>query len=723
MSKGSSLYTQENRLIAIESPLGADVLLLAGLRGVEGISTLFNFELELLSENHGIHFADIVGEKVTLSIYLADGSQRYFNGIISRFCHGRGGGETGTDTRFSSYNATMVPWFWLLTRTADSRIFQNKNIPDIIEQVFSDQGFSDYSLRLHGSYEPREYVVQYRETDFNFISRLMEEEGIHYFFEHEKVKHVLVLADSPAENKPCPRQEEARYEISGSGNEQEDVLTQLEVMQQIRSGKYSLNDFNFKTPGTDLVVSVNSRVKLGPGEREIYDYPGEYARRNEGDRLANIRLEEEEARITTIRGDSRCRSFTSGCRFRLQDYFRDDMNQKEFLLTRIIHEVKLRDSFEGSGAAGSKTGMQAYTNTFECIPHEVPFRPRRQTVKPVVEGVQTAIVVGPSGEEIYTDEFGRVKVQFHWDREGKKDENSSCWIRVSQLWAGAGWGAMWIPRLGHEVIIDFVEGDPDRPIITGRVYHGSNMPPYKLPDEMTKSTIKSDSSKGGGGSNELRFEDKKGGEEIFLHGQKDWNIVIENNKTQSVGVNESLSVGNNRTKTVGVDQSETIGKNKTIAVGIDHTEMIGANKTMTVGANHTENIGANMTLTVGSNQTETIAINCAETIGVAKELTIGAAYQVTVGAAMNETVGAAKAVEVGASSTLLVGKDMSVKVAKNSSHNAKKITIEADDEITIKTGKAMINMKKNGDIVISGKKITIKGSGDVVIKGSKILEN
>lgn len=722
MSKGSSFYTQENRLVAIESPLGADVLLLAGLRGVEGISTLFSFELELLSEDHNISFADIVGENVTVSIFLADGSQRSINGIISRFSHGRGGGESGTDTRFSSYNATMVPWFWLLTRTADSRIFQNKNVPDIIEQVFSDQGFSDYSLRLHGSYEPREYAVQYRETDFNFIARLMEEEGIHYFFEHERGKHVLVLADSPVENKPCPLQEEARYEITGSGLEQEDVLTHLEVMKEIRAGKYCLRDFNFKTPGTDLEVSVNSRLQLGPGEREIYDFPGEYSMRNTGDRLANIRMEEEEAQITTIRGGSRCRSFTSGYRFRLQDYFRDEMNRKEFLLTRIVHEVKQQGSYQGS-TAGTQTGMQAYANTFDCIPHDVPFRPLRLTVKPVVEGVQTAIVVGPSGEEIYTDEFGRVKVQFHWDREGERDENSSCWIRVSQLWAGAGWGAMWIPRIGHEVIVDFVEGDPDRPIITGRVYHGSNMPPYKLPADKTKSTIKSDSSKGGGGSNEFRFEDRKGGEEIFLHGQKDWNIVIENNKSQSVGVDESLSVGNNRTKTVGVDQSETIGKNKTIAVGVDHTEMIGANKTMTVGANHTEAIGANMTLTVGSNQTETIAINCAETIGVAKELTIGAAYQVTVGAAMNETVGAAKAVEVGASKSVLVGRDMSVKVAKNSSHSAKKILIEADDEITIKTGKAVINMKKSGDILIQGKKITIKGSGNIIVKGSKIVEN
>jgi type VI secretion system secreted protein VgrG len=262
-------------------------------------------------------------------------------------------------------------------------------------------------------------------------------------------------------------------------------------------------------------------------------------------------MQEQEASITTVTGSSVCRAFTSGYRFDLQDYYRDDMNNKPYVLTSLDHGATEPVGASGQGSEAS------YTNSFVCIPFEVPYRPSRLTPKPVVQGTQTAIVVGPAGEEIYTDEHGRVKVQFHWDREGKKDEKSSCWIRVSQLWAGAGWGAMYIPRIGHEVIVDFLEGDPDRPIITGRVYHGINMSPYGLPAEKTKSTIKSDSSLGGGGSNELRFEDKKGSEEVFLHGQKDWTIAIENDKNQTVGHDETLSVGNNRTKTVGVDQSET----------------------------------------------------------------------------------------------------------------------------------------------------------------------
>jgi len=732
-------YTQENRLIAIDTPLGKDALLLTGCHGIEGISGLFSFELSLLSENHNIKFEDIIGKNVTVSIILADGDKRFFNGIISSFSQGRGGGEAGGDPHFSHYTATMVPWLWLLTRTADSRIFQKLSVPDIVEKIFTEKEFLDYKLLLNDSYDKRDYCVQYRETDFNFISRLLEEEGICYFFEHEEKKHTLILADASDKFKPCPKQESARYQISAGGWLEEDVITILDKMQEIRPAKYTINDFNFEIPGTDMMVDVSTKQMLGPGEREIYDYPGLYTKKAQGERLTTIRMEEEETKITTITGSSDCRAFTSGYRFTLSDYYREDMDNKDYVLTHIEHEV--REISDYYGASIESMGSESpYINRVKCIPFDVPYRPSRDTAKPVVRGTQTAIVVGPAGEEIYPDEHGRVKVQFHWDREGTNDENSSCWIRVSQVWAGAGWGAMHIPRIGQEVIVDFLEGDPDRPIITGRVYHGTNTPPYSLPDEKTKSTIKSDSSLGGGGSNEIRFEDKKGEEEVFLHGQKDWTIAIENDKNQTVGHDETISVANNRTKDVGVDQSETIG----------------ANKTIKVGANHTESIGANMSLKVGSNKTETVTINTAETIGVAKELTIGGLYQITVGAAMNETVGAAKAEEIGAAKIVAVGANSSEKIGKNKSLDAggnisesagkdvsiksgkkmslsagddfavsgeKKGSIDIKDELVIKCGKATITLKKNGDISINGKKIQVDGSGDVVIKGKKILQN
>ena len=713
-------YTQENRLIAIDTPLGKDVLLLTGCHGIEGISGLFSFELNLLSENHNITFEDIIGKNVTVSIILADGDKRFFNGIISSFSQRRGGGEAGGD---SHYAATMVPWLWLLTRTADSRIFQKLSVPDIVEKIFTEKEFLDYKLLLNDSYEKRDYCVQYRETDFNFISRLLEEEGISYFFEHEEKKHTLILADASDKFKPCPKQESARYQISAGGWLEEDVITSLEKMQEIRPGKYCINDFNFEIPGTDMKVDVSTRQMLGPGEREIYDYPGLYTKKAQGERLTTIRMEEEETKITTITGSSDCRAFTSGYKFNLSDYYREDMDKKDYVLTHIEHEVREVSDYYGASIESMGSEMP-YINRFKCIPFEVPYRPSRDTVKPVVRGTQTAIVVGPAGEEIYTDEHGRIKVQFHWDREGEKDENSSCWIRVSQAWAGAGWGAMHIPRINQEVIVDFLEGDPDRPIITGRVYHGTNTPPYPLPDEKTKSTIKSDSSLGGGGSNEIRFEDKKGEEEVYLHGQKDWTIAIENDKNQTVGHDESLSVGND--------------------------------KTIEIGANHTESIGANMSIKVGKNKTETVTINTAETIGVAKELTIGGAYQVTVGAAMNETIGAAKAEEIGAAKSVNIGANSSENIGKNKSVDAgknisqsagkdvsvqsgKKMALNAGDDfaisggkggiidikdqLTIKCGSASITLKKNGDITIKGKKINVKGSGDVVIKGSKIAEN
>lgn len=521
-------YTQDNRLIAIDTPLGMDALLLTKFTGREGLSVPFGFELDIVSENHNVKFEDIIGKNATVSVILADGDKRFFNGIISRFAQGMAG-EEDKSIHFSCYTATMVPWLWLLSRTADSRIFQQLSVPDIVEQIFTEKGFLDYKLLLDDTYEQKDYCVQYRETDFDFISRLFEKEGIFYFFEHDEGKHTLVLADAPDKHKHCPKQETARCQISAGGWTEEDVITNLEWTQEIRVGKYTLNDYNFEIPSADLKVEAPSTIELGPGEREIYDYPGSYAKRDNGDRLVNIRMQEQESRITTITGSSVCRAFTSGYKFDIQDYHREDINEKSYVLTSLSHNASQAIS------SGDVEPDFSYVNNFVCIPHDVPYRPSLITSKPVIEGAQTAIVVGPAGEEIYTDEHGRIKVQFHWDREGKKDENSSCWIRVSQIWAGAGWGAMHIPRIGQEVIIDFLEGDPDRPIITGRVYHGANTPPYTLPDEKTKSTIKSNTSPGGGTANELLMEDKSGKTQVVLsnaYGHK----ITEDEESQTLTV-------------------------------------------------------------------------------------------------------------------------------------------------------------------------------------------
>jgi type VI secretion system secreted protein VgrG len=756
-------YTQANRLIAIETPLGEDVLLLRGLHGSEAISRLFQFELDLLSENRSISFDDVVGKNVTLRISLADGSARYWNGFVSRFSQGH------FESGLTEYHAVMVPWLWFLTRTADCRIFQNKKAPDIIKQIFKDLGFSDFKLQLYGDFVEREYCVQYRETDFNFVSRLMEEEGIFYFFEHEHGKHTLVLANDPSAHKPCPKQPSSRYSLTAGSWQHEDVVLEWHQEQEVRPGSYAVTDYNFQTPSSSLAATVT-----GKNTYEIYDYPGEYRKRAEGDGLARIRLQEQEMPRLVARGSSACRAFTTGFRFDLKDHYRNDLNQS-YLLTAINHVATQGISYTGGSSNDSELN---YNNNFECIPSSTPFRPPRVTAAPVVQGCQTAVVVGPGGEEIFTDKYGRVKVQFHWDREGKRNENSSCWIRVSHPWAGKGWGAVSIPRIGQEVIVDFLEGDPDQPIIVGRVYNAGQMPPYGLPGQAVVSGIKSNSTKGGGGYNEIILDDTKGNELIRVHGQKDREKKIEhdersnigNDRTEGVGHDESITIGNNRTEKVGVNENITIGNNRTESVGVNETISIGSNRTETVGANESitvaltrtrnvgvnemVNVGAAQEITIGGLQALTVGLTRAKTVGVSESVNIGTSQTVGIGTSQtvgigssqtvnigtdrSETVGANKAVKVGSNLSEDIGSDQTVKIggklAENvgSDHNnevggnrdtkissndtldvGSNLKITAGSQITLETGQSKIVMKSGGQIEISGMSIEIKGSTSV----------
>jgi type VI secretion system secreted protein VgrG len=516
-------YTQDNRSITLDTPLGKDELLPTALRGSEGMSRLFSFEVVAVSHNQAITFEKIVGKNVTIALVLPDATERYINGIVSQFCQVGASQHQDKDVHATEYRATVVPWLWLLTLTENSKIFQDKSIPDIVDAVFQKRGFQkgkDYAFRLRGTHDKRDYCVQFRETDFQFVSRLLEEQGIHYFFEHGKGTHTLVIADDPGENKPCPQQRTARYQRAAGGTTEDDLVQAFRKRMEVVATGVTLNDYNFEVPTTDLKANVPSNKKLTDRDCELYDHPGRYETKNKGDRLANLRMQGEEARIAVCTGASTCRAFSSGQRFELKDYYRADVTDKQYVLTSLTHEAS-----QAMGLSGEGEGFD-YRNEFSCIPHDVPFRPPRETPRPIMRGTQTAIVVGPSGEEIYTDKYGRIKVQFHWDRDGKRDENSSCWIRVGQLWAGSGWGAVYIPRIGQEVIVDFLDGDPDRPIVIGAVYHGNNKAPYPLPDEKSKSAIKSETTTGGNGFNEIRFEDKKGDEELFLHAQKDMNVLV-----------------------------------------------------------------------------------------------------------------------------------------------------------------------------------------------------
>ncbi len=577
-------WTELKRFLNLLTPLGDDKFLLSSFTGEEGISELFHFHLDLLSEDAAIDFNRIMGQNVTFSVRLADtSSARYFNGFVSRFI------QLPSGPRLSHYQAEVVPWPWFLTRTADCKIFQNMTVVDIVKKVFGDFGFTDFEDQTKNTYPKWEYCVQYRETAFNFVSRLLEREGILYFFKHENGKHTLVLGDAPSVHQPCPVQSTVMYDRSAmlGMRHGEDAIFGWKQEQEMRAGKYALCDYNFQTPAQWLGTEVASAIDQGGNMRfEIYDYPGIYEKREEGDKLAKVRIEEEEAVHAVFQGESDCRTLAPGFKFALAGYERQDQNAM-YVLTHVTHHGEEGGLYSGQGSVTDST----YKNTFTAIEAPVPFRPPRRAPKPLIHGTQTAAVVGPSGEEIYVDKYGRVKVQFYWDRLGTVNESSSCWIRVAQPVAGKGWGAVWTPRIGQEVVVSFLEGDPDRPLITGSVYNAVQMPPYALPDEMTKSTVKSYSSKGGGGFNEIRFEDKKGSEQVFIHGERNLDVRVKSDRFETLGGESHLIVQK--------DQLEAVKQDKHLHVTGDQNEKVDGTVSLSAGQNIQIKTGQNHALDAG----------------------------------------------------------------------------------------------------------------------------
>ena len=607
-------YTQDQRLLAIDTPLGKDVLLLQQLNGYEGVSRLFSYELDLLAyDNDSISFKDIVGQKVSITIRLPKGKARYINGYVSRFTQG------DTDERlFTHYRAQVVPWLWFLTRQADCRIFQDMAVPEIISKIFDPFGFKDFRPSLKNSYPDLEYCVQYRETSFNFVSRLMEEFGIFYYFDHTtQGKHTMVLADQSSNPPACPGSP-ISYGTQVGGLEDPQVITSWNVGQELKTGKYSVTDYNFITPSTSLLSNDPTVVQLPASQPlELFDYPGLHTTKDQGDAVAKVRMQEEEASYMVVSAAGNCRGLMSGFSFVLQNHYRGDQNANYFV-TEVQHYASAGDSY-----TAASTESETYSNHLACIPASVPYRPPRITPKPFVQGPQPALVVGKSGEEIWVDKYGRVVVQFYWDRLGQKNENSSCWIRVSQPWAGSNWGAIWIPRIGQEVLVSFLEGDPDRPVITGRVYNADQMPPYELNKYQTRSTFMSRSSKGGGSSNynELRFEDLKGQEQIFMNAEKDMDLRVENDSREYIGASRHLIVTSN--------QQEKINADKHLQVVGNHFEKITGNMSLQVTGNQMESVTGNKSLSVTGNQSESVTGN------VSLSVTQGKNESITMGYAMS----------------------------------------------------------------------------------------
>ena len=525
-----STYTQ-NGPYKVVSPLGGDTLLFSGMSGEEAVSTPFLFTVDMLSEKESIVPSQMLRKPLVIELDMGGGTTRYIHGLVRRFIT--------MDSAFSglyAYRAEIVPWLWFLSLAADCRVYENKSVPDIVEDVFKRNNWTDFKLQTTGTYSPREYCVQYRETDLAFVSRLLEEEGIFYFFQHTDSKHTLVLADSNSAFQPIPGTStvSATERVVGSTQHQQSV-TSLTYEAQIPPGTVTLYGYNYLDGQKALTATVSAY-----SPEEIYDYPGGFTDSGTGDRYARNQLDAAEAFMKQLTGVGSCMGFTSGYQFTLSEYFRNDWNGA-FYIVKVRHTAQLNGYY---GAAAATDQSATYQNDFRALPDATVFRPQLRTPNPIVAGTQTALVVGPSGSEINVDKYGRVQVQFFWERTDKGDPGASCWVRVSTSWAGKNWGIIHIPRIGQEVVVAFEEGNPDRPIIVGSVYNPDMMPPYDLPANKSQSGIKSRSTEGGGTDdfNEFRFEDKKGSEAIHLHAQKDLTIEVENDRTEYIGHAETKTI-------------------------------------------------------------------------------------------------------------------------------------------------------------------------------------
>jgi type VI secretion system secreted protein VgrG len=753
----------EERIITVEGPsdLGEMFVYRAVLH--EELGRPFNYKLELLSLDPAIKLEPAVGKDLTLTLDMSDDEPRHFHGIITRL------GQGGMLGRWTRYTCRVRPFLWLLKYASDSRIFQGKTVPEIVAEVLKGHGYTDMGKDLEGTYQPREYCVQYRESDFDFISRLMEEEGIYYYFRHEEKKHTMVLADGASAHKPFRgSSKELPYRPDG-GREQ--AVHDWEHEREFRSAAVALNDYDFETPRANLLTKLSKPLPHAQAKFERYDPLASFVLAHDvkdgktGDpdaakraqMFAKVRLEEYQAEFDRAWGETDARDLSIGHTFTLAEHPNASENRKHMVIMGEYRIVSPGYDAGGDIKGGDKDKPKepSFVFAFETQPDTLPFRPESLTPEPVMSGPHTALVVGTG--EIWTDKHGRVKILFPWDRLSADDGSGSCWARVSQAWSGGQWGSIHVPRVGQEVIVEFIEGDPDRPIVTGRVYNGTNMPPYELPGKATQSGILSRSSEKGSAdnANELRFEDKKGEEQVFTHAEKNMDTEVENDQT--------LWVGHDRHKKVDNDQTEDIKGNKTIHVVKDHKETIDETMSLTVAKDEDETIGGDRTIEVGGDHNETIKGN--QGVGVSKNATwavsgdgavsYGGEGNFTVAKALAQSVGKDWTISVGENTSLSTEKNITVTSKKNSSLavgegltisvkkdwassvegnnkttvtknyglEAKEIVIEATGKkITLKAGDASISLS-DGNIEIKGSKITVKGSGDLVMKGSKITGN
>jgi type VI secretion system secreted protein VgrG len=776
--------------------------------GHEALSRPSFYELTVLSKNAKLQAKDILGHAFDIEISFPDKGgalhQRHCQGHATRFTRQ---GEVG---RYFRYQISLQSWFGLLSRRSNSRILQDKPVLEVLDAVLEDSPIKRVKKtktdHVIGSHEPIRYCVQHQETDYNFLSRLLEDEGIYYWFDVHDAVGTMHLSDaSDVAHDKLAVVDTLNYISGGVNTAQYNEISSWTSSRQLETGKFASRDSDFKVIRKKLSADKADPDSHELADLEAFEFAGGYFDGEDTDNIAKIRLDElvtkrqrywaqtswpdvTAGKSFAFKGDPHQTSdgdyLIAACTFVVSHPGYEGVNIKEEprSISAVVRQAVLDDAVNADTGASLldllerspdlRTGVlntRAFLLT--VIPLDLPYRVPRLTPKTSMPGPQSAIVVGPEGEEIHADSFGRVKVHFHWDRYDKSNEKSTAWVRVSQPWAGKGWGGYFIPRIGQEVIVDFLNGDPNRPIIMGRVYNDDQPKPF---DSHTQSGFRTRSTPKGSAANcnEFRFDDKKGSEQVYLHAEKNQDISVENDETHTVGHDRTKTIDNDETTTVKHDRTETVGNNETIAIGVNRTETVGSNETISIGANRTETVGANETISIGANrtisvgasETATVALQRTHTVGINETIAIGAAQEIAIGAMQsvaigaNQTVnvgvnqstsvGANQSTDVGANRSIEVGAKLSTKVGADESRDVgagrstqvanddaikvgKNFVLDAGDSISLKTGSASITMKKDGTITIKGKDITIDGSGkinikassDIVMKGSKILQN
>ncbi|MDR2871810.1 MAG: type VI secretion system tip protein VgrG [Xanthomonadaceae bacterium] len=656
----AQLDRQTDRLLRLRFPQGdgpSALLLPERLDAVEGLSRDFRYTVKILSDDASIPTKELMGKMVTVELVRKDGSVRYFNGYVFEFR------RVGTDGGMAIYEMVLGPWLAYLRLRKDNYLFHNKNIADQTTETFQDYEARDYEMKIIGDDHHITLATQWDETDYNYLHRRWEARGWYYWYEHRADGHTLVLSDDSSQATDTEGSATVRYHAD-QGNEDADGVNQWSPVRQLASSSYSATSFDFKKPRPQEagISTINNQGNVPT--IEVYEHVGAYGFRDaqHGDQLTRLRMEEIEAQARYFNGAGDCARLQPGRCFELTEHYehdKDSSDQRRFLVIEVQHSASNNYLNQGIPAV--------YSNQFSASRVNVPWHPGRSfnSNEPKIYGLMTAIVVGPKGEEIYCDEYGRVRVQFHFDREGDYDENSSCWIRVSSSWAGERFGFMALPRIGQEVLVQFLGGNPDMPLITGRVYNDDNRPPWELPANKTQTGYLTRSTPGGSYSNAnaIRFEDKKGLEQLWIHAERNQDIEVENCETHWVGINRTKTIGVNETNFIGVNRTETVGVNETITVGVNRTETIGAFEAIQIGAARITLIGLADILAVGAARIHTVGLGefvtvlgaRFVTVGLAAVETVGLAKTVTVGGAMIQTVGLGKIETIGGAVTKTVG--------------------------------------------------------------------